>query len=109
MTRPCTVSHRSDGLCACGCGLPKRPNSKYNSEKCQQRKARLLAVAQGKNRREYRRAHPPKVKTNRLTIKIIDPECCDPYYVSKAEYSMFASDYSRLGCTVEMNGQVVML
>ena len=80
-----------DNLCACGCGLPARPRSKYFDEKHQQKAAR---IKQRDYDRAYQEAHRRTARSTYPAIRkvvIYDPKCADPYQVPRSEFEEFKS------------------
>ena len=82
-----------DNLCACGCGLPARPRSKYFDEKHQQKAARIKKRDYD---RAYQEAHRRPARANYPAMRkvvVFDPMCGSPYTIPLSEYRMYAGKY----------------
>ena len=105
-------------LCFCGCGLERRPGSKYHDEKHQQ------AVAREKKRTRqgqpmlrpdgtaspcfsrHSKTHPAHTRG----VTIDDPKCATPYRISKGDWQRDCEIYLKMGCKVRIDdGQELLL
>jgi hypothetical protein len=77
--------------CACGCKRPRRELSKYYSDKCCQKAARLAKLARAAaghvpQPRVVPHAHRNHIPAHRPAVEIIDPKVADPYWITKTEF-----------------------
>jgi hypothetical protein len=88
MTKPISLT------CACpDCPNPRRERSKYCSDKCNQKAAR---IKQRDYDRAYQEAHRRTARSTYPAIRkvvIYDPKCADPYQVPRSEFEEFKSKY----------------
>lgn len=102
MTTPLTP------LCACGCGAPRRPRSKYATDRCGQRIARIKArdydaAYHAAHSRPARASYPASRK-----VTVIDPLVATPYEIPHSEFLMFRAQYLP-GTRIIMDGQEMTL
>jgi hypothetical protein len=100
---------REDGLCACpGCENPHRERSKYCSDKCNQKAARIKMRDYD---RAYQEAHRRPARANYPAMRkviVFDPMCGSPYTIPLSEYRMYAGKYLP-GTRIIMDGQEMVI
>jgi hypothetical protein len=98
-------------LCECpGCPNKHRLNSIYCCDKCQERAARIKAkheydnAYQTERRSKFQAAYPIM-----RPIEIRDPECGDPYRVTRTEFFSYRQAYKKLGIRVYEDGEEIVI
>ena len=94
--------------CACGCGQPSRPKSKYHSEKCQQRASRIKHRDYNAAYVEAHRRVSRKVYAAKMEVIIFDPMVADGYKIPLSEFEMYRSKYLP-GTRVLIDGSEMVL
>jgi hypothetical protein len=104
MTKPLTPT------CACpGCDQPRRERSKYCSDKCNQKAARIKGRDYDRAYQEAHRRPARSVYAVTRKVIILDPKCAMPYTVPKSEFEQYRSKYlpgTKViidGCEMELN------